>query len=162
MPIDTKQVPNRRKLTFTSLSDLLADAERMAACHAQPIGNWSAGQIFEHLARAMNNSIDGTDVILPWYFRPIVRLLNKPLKKRFLGGPLSPGFQLPASAARKLVPGPTSTDEGLAALRAAIARLERETKRAPNPVLGFLTVEEWNQFHLNHAGLHMSYLVPQN
>ncbi len=84
------------------------------------------------------------------------------MKKRILRGPMSPGFKLPPAAAKNLVPGPTSTDEGLAALRAAIARQEREPNRAPSAFLGPLSHEEWNQLHLNHAALHMSFLVPRN
>ena len=79
-----------------------------------------------------------------------------------LAGPMPPGFKLPDDAAKTLVPGPTSTEEGLAVPQAAITRLEQDPKRAPNPVFGPMTKEEWNQLHLNHAALHMSFLVPQN
>jgi hypothetical protein len=137
---------------------VLADAERISQGEVMALGNWSAGQIFLHLARSLNSSIDGSDTNLSWLFR----LMGRLMKKRVLRGPMPPGFKLPASAARTLVPGPTSTDEGLAALRAAIARQEREPNRAPSPFLGPLTNEEWTQLHLTHAALHMSFLVPGN
>ncbi len=111
MSIDTRKVQGRRKVRYASLQDVLADAERMSAGHAQTLGNWSAGQIFAHLARSMNNSIDGSDLQIPWYIRMPSRLL----KRWMLKGPMPPGFQLPDSAARSLVPGPTSNEDGLVA-----------------------------------------------
>jgi hypothetical protein len=158
MPIDTSKVQGRRKVEFTTLQEVLADAERMSDGNAKAIGNWSAGQIFQHLAKTMNDSIDGSDLQIPWFFRLMARMM----KKKVLRGPMTPGFQLPASAVNSLVPGPTSTQEGLTALRAAIARQERESKRAPSPAFGILTREEWTQLHLNHSALHMSFLVSQN
>ncbi len=132
MPVDTGKVQNRRKVEYASLQDVLVDAERMASGNAKPLGNWSAGQIFAHLAKIMNNSIDGSDLKVPWYFQMLGRLL----RKKMLRGPMSPGIKLPDWAARSLVPGPTSTEEGLDALRNAIARQERESTRARTPSLG--------------------------
>jgi uncharacterized protein DUF1569 len=158
MPNDTSKVQGRRKVQYSSLRDVLADAERMSKGPVEALGNWSAGQIFLHLAKSLNTSIDGSDAKPSWFFRLMARMM----KKRILRGPMPPGFKLPPAAAQVLVPGPTSTDEGLAALRAAIARQEREPKRAPSPFLGRLSHEEWTQLHLNHAALHMSFLVPRN
>jgi hypothetical protein len=157
MPVDTTKVTNRRKVDFSSLQDVLADAERAAAENYKPLGNWSQGQIYAHLAKTFDGSIDGLKFKLPWYFRMMARVM----KSRILKGPMPPGFKLD-DAARDLLPGPTQTPDGLAALRAAIARQQSETKRAPSPVLGNLTVEEWNKIHLAHSALHMSFLVPVN
>jgi hypothetical protein len=157
MPIDTKKVKDRRALKYASLQEVLADAERLSRGNIKALGNWSAGQIYRHLAITMNNSIDGFDNKAPWYLRAMARLF----KKKLLCGPMPPGYQLPPDARASLVPGPTSTEEGLAALRAAIARQDREPNRAPNPVFGPLTKDEWNQVHLMHSALHMSFLVPQ-
>jgi len=157
MPVDTKKVKDRRKVKYASLQEVLADAERLSHGHIKALGNWSAGQVFRHLATSFNNSIDGFDAKSPWYFRVMARLM----KRKLLAGTMPPGYQLPAGARETLVPGPTSTEEGLAALRSAIARQEREPNRAPNPVFGDLTRDEWNQVHLMHSALHMSFLVPQ-
>jgi hypothetical protein len=155
MPIDTSKVKERRKVEYASLQQVLADAERLCRGPIKPLGNWSAGQVFQHLAWVLDTSIDGTDARFPLLLRIMARLM----KKKLLGGPMPPGFKLPSSA-QKLVPGPTSTEVGLAALKAAIARQEREPARAPNAVFGKLTRDEWNQLHLKHAALHMSFLVP--
>jgi len=156
MPIDTRKVKDRRQVAYASLQEVLADAERLSQGNVKALGNWSPGQVFLHLASTFDSSIDGFDVRAPWYLRTMARLM----KKRILAGAMPPGYQLPPEAARTLVPGPTSTEQGLAAMRAAIARQERESNRAKNPVFGELTRDEWNQLHLKHSALHMSFLVP--
>jgi hypothetical protein len=156
MAVDTKRVQGRREVRFSSFQELLADAERMVAASARPIGNWTSGQIFAHLARSFDSSIDGSDIKFPWYFRIIARLM----KQRLLSMPMPPGFTPPGEGARKLLPPPTSTEDGLAALRAAVARQESATRFAASPVLGQLTRDEWTRLHLNHAALHMSFLIP--
>ncbi len=82
-------------------------------------------------------------------------------KKKLIAGAMPPGMKLPPNFAAAVIPEPTSIEEGLAELRAAIARLEQEPHRARKPLFGNLTKEEWNRIHLNHAKLHMSFLVPQ-
>jgi hypothetical protein len=158
MPIDTGKVRDRRKVQYASLQELLADAERIASGKVKSLGNWSTGQIFQHLATSFNNSIDGSDIRAPWYFR----FLGPLLKKRLLGGSMSPGFKLPAWAAASLEPKVTSTEDGLNALRNAIGRQEHESRRVADPVFGPMTPAEWEQLHLKHAALHMSFLVPQD
>lgn len=156
MAIDTAKVQGRRTLKFSSLQDVLADAERMSAGNVRVLGNWSAGQIFQHLATSLNDSIDGSDVRFPWYLTIPARLM----KKKLINGFMSPGFKLPPAAAEVLEPAPTSTEAGLSALRSAIARVQRDPRRAINPVFGVITDEEWTRIHLAHAALHLSFLVP--
>jgi hypothetical protein len=156
MSIDTKQVANRRQVNYQSLADVLADAERLSSGRVRTLGNWSAGQIFQHLANAMNGSIDGLPGTFPWYVRIIARLF----KKKLINNPMPAGLKVPSDLAEKVMPEPTSTELGLANLRTAITRLEREPKRAPSPIFGPLTKEEYNQLHLNHAKLHLSFLEP--
>ena len=156
MPVPTSKVKGRRTVEYQSLQDVVADAERVAAGPVHALGNWSAGQIFRHLALAYNGSIDGLSFRLPWPMQFMARLL----KKRIVKGPMPAGFKLPAEGEKALDPGTTSTEQGLAELRAAVDRLEREPKRAPHPAFGPLSPQEWNQIHLHHAALHMSFLVP--
>ena len=136
---------------------MLADADRLSREPVKALGNWSAGQIFRHLAISFNNSIDGFPMTFPWYFR----LMATIFKKKLLAGSMPPGFQLSSDAAKFMVPGPTPLEEGLADLRAAILRLEQDPHRARNPVFGDISKEEWDQIHLKHASLHMSFFVPE-
>jgi hypothetical protein len=156
MPVNTAKVDGRRKLDYASLEEVLADADRLSSGPVKVLGNWSAGQIFRHLAIAFNASIDGFTMTFPWYFRLMARVF----RKKLLGGPMPAGFNLPSEGAKALTPEPTSTEEGLADLHAAVARLEREPYRAKHPMFGDLGKEEWNKLHLKHASLHMSFVVP--
>jgi Protein of unknown function (DUF1569) len=157
MPVDTKKVEGRRKLAYKSLDELLADAERIGSGPVKTLGNWTPGQIFRHLARSYNASIDGFDVKFPWFLRTTARLF----KNKLINGPMPPGYGMPPDVAKVMAPGETSTEEGLTDLRAAIARLKQDARRVKNPVLGEITREEWDKVHLSHASLHMSFLVPE-
>ncbi len=158
MPVNTAKVDGRRKLDYASLEEMLADANRLASGPVKALGNWSAGQIFKHLAIAYNGSIDGFTMTFPLPLRLMARLF----KKKLINGAMPAGFNLPADAAKAVLPGPTSTEEGLADLHAAVARLEREPHRARHPMFGEISKEEWNKIHLAHANLHMSFLVPRS
>ena len=157
MAINTKKVSGRRQLRYDSYQDLLNDAERLAVSEVRTLGNWSLGQMLGHLARAMEMSIDGADFKAPWPVRFVVRLF---FRQRFLSGPLPAGFRLSGAAHDAFVPGPMSSQSGLAELRRAIDRVHNETDRAPHPLLGELSLDEWDSLHLRHAELHMSFLTP--
>lgn len=158
MTIDTRKVSGRRQLRFESCADILAEAERLAAApELRSLGNWTLGQTFFHLEAAMRMSIDGTKARVPWF----IRLIGKLAKKRVLTKPMSPGFNLPAEASRELIAErEVSVPEALSALRAAVERLARESKRSPHPVFGNLSAEEWEQLHCRHAELHLSFFLP--
>jgi hypothetical protein len=157
--IKTAKVTGRRELHFANLGDMLADAELL--CSTKPItalGNWRLGRALEHLARSIEMSLDGAKFRPPWY----VRWLGPWIKNRMLTQPMRPGFQLPAYAARYLIPeDECEMHEALAHLHAAVTRLRATTRRHPSPVFGPLTLEEWDQLHLRHAELHLSFFVPR-
>jgi len=156
MAVKTAKVDGRRKLAFGSFEEMLADADRLGAGPVKELGNWSAGQVFRHLALAYNGSIDGFAMTFPWY----LRLMAKVFRKKLLSMPMPAGFKLPAEGTKALVPEATSTEEGLADLHAAVARLQREPHRAKHPMFGELSKDKWDKIHLTHASLHMSFLVP--
>jgi hypothetical protein len=154
--IDTTKVEGRRKLHFTSLEDIGADVEQLARGPVRNLGNWTSGQVLKHLALVMNYSIDGFPTRAPFY----LRILGKLLKKRILTKGMTPGFQLPNKDARNLVPGATTWEEGLAAFRTALKRMQKEPKRAPHGFFGHLTHDEYIRLHCRHSELHLSFLVP--
>jgi hypothetical protein len=158
MPVETAKIEGRRKLNYRSLAELVTDADKVTSGPFKTLGNWSAGQIFRHLTIVMNGSMDGLKATFPWH----LRLMARVFKKKLLSGEMPAGFKLPPEAAESMVPGPTSTEEGLAELHAAVARLEREPQRARHPAFGELSREQWDQLHLRHASMHMSFLVPQD
>ena len=151
--INTKKVEGRRDVHFDSLDEMLSDARRLAVAeNVRTLGNWSQGQIYEHLARSLDTSIDGADFKLPAPARWLMTLL---MKKKFLSKPIPPGFK----TTDHFIPGETSTADGLASLEKAVQRQKDETTRVMHPAFGNITLEEWNQFNLRHAEMHMSFLA---
>ena len=153
MTVNTKQVTGRRKLRYESLDDFQADAEKCAGSDTMQLGNWSPGQVFVHLAKTLNKSIDGFDKLFPLPMRIMLNLL---MKNKFLNKEIPAGFKAPGA----MQPKPATNEEGLAMLQEAIARQKQESVRALHPGFGKFTNEEWENFHLRHAEMHMSFLVP--
>jgi hypothetical protein len=155
--IDTAKVKERRQLHFDSLDEIAADVERLAACQkVRTLGNWSSGQVLQHLATTMDNSVDGFPNFVPFPVRILLRLF---MKQRFLTQPMSPGFRLPKRAANMLPP-ETSWEAALANFRRAMQRLKTESRRSPHPAFGPMTVAEWEKIHCRHSELHLSFLSP--
>ncbi len=150
-PINTKTAAGRRAVRYESLSEFLEDAERLANCEVRTVGNWSQGQIYEHLARGLDVAIDGTDLIAA----PMRLVLNLFFKKKFLHKAIPAGFKAPS----KFVPEEISVEEGLASLRRAVARQDEVEERARHPGFGKISREEWGLFNLRHAEMHMSFIV---
>ena len=157
MAINTKKVTGRRSLKYRTLDDLLEEAGRLSAAEVMMLGNWSLGQVFRHLALAINGSMDGFSFRMSF---PVVLASHLFLKKWMLARGFPAGFRLFGRGA-SVMPGETSTADGLAALRAAITRFKRGTARFPHPVFGKMSSNDWHQFHLRHAELHLSFALPQ-
>ena len=97
-----------------------------AAGHVKTIGNWSPGQIYRHLAIAFNGSIDGLPNAFPWYMR-----LDWPGSSRRSSWRPDATWDQAAGRLREGRAAPeTSTEQGLAELRAAVAR-SNESQIAP-------------------------------
>ncbi|QDT95583.1 DUF1569 domain-containing protein [Gimesia aquarii] len=155
MSVVTKKVQGRRTVRYETLDELLAEAEQLATSNIRTLGNWSLGQNFKHIAMALDSSIDGSDFKLP---APMRFLMSLFMKRKFLTKSIPPGFKSTA----KFIPDKTSTEDGLTALREAVARQKQESKRVPHPGFGKLTKKEWEDFNLRHAEMHMSFIVPNN
>jgi hypothetical protein len=158
MAVDVRKVTDRRKLRYSTLQDLVSDADRLATGQVRSLGNRSFEEILGHLILVMNGSIDGSDKPLrfPWYVRIRARLLRKVIFNRGLPA----GHNLPPEADSKMWPRLGDRRQAIEDLRKAVRRLETETKRGSHPAFGKLTVAEWNQFHLRHSELHMSFVQP--
>jgi Protein of unknown function (DUF1569) len=156
MAVKTKSVSGRRTLHFSSYDELLDEVRRLAARPTRHLGNWSLGQVCQHLAAAMNMAIDGPP------FRPglLLRLVGPLLKKWLISRPLRPGFNFPKTAT-VLIPQNSDVAAGVAAVEKAVARLQQNPQRKPHPVFGRMTREEWDQLQFRHAEMHLSFIVPE-
>ena len=151
---NTKQITGRRTLRFQALDDITAEAEQLAAGPIHTLGNWSPGQIFEHLARTLTLPLDGVVLPIPFY----VRWGAKLMLGKFLRDGLPAGIKLSGRSAEALVPDVTSTAAGLTALRDAITRWQRKPAVPVHSLFGSITDEQWTQLHMRHAELHLSFL----
>ncbi len=156
--VATGRVANRRKLRFHSLDDILEEAERLAASELVLLGNWTLAQIFEHLAIAMDASIDGMPFSAPWH----IRLMGPLLRRRILKKGMPAGYRLPEDAQRLVTVGPTAdTQTALHHLYDAVARLRCEDTRTPHPIFGRMTLRQWDELCLRHAEMHLSFVKPK-
>ena len=153
--VRTAEVADRRTLQFRSLEDLRTEVDAITIKPLRVTGNWSAGQILQHVARLMEFSLDGFPMTAPWPIRMIGRLI----RNRMINRPMRPGFRLPARA-DALLPDPgISLEQGAAALRACLDRIAKgEQMTQPSPIFGRLTHEQWIQLHLRHCEMHLSFI----
>lgn len=154
-PVKAAHVTGRRTLHFNSYEDILADVHQMQACSKHALGNWSLGQICEHLAKAIEYAVDGAPFRAPWIFRMVGPLI----KKRIITRPMKPGFQLPKSAVEYL-PSQTEDAAGIARLERAIERFRHCDDIKPHSFFGPMTREEYDQLNYRHSEMHLSFVVP--
>jgi hypothetical protein len=151
----------RRELHFESLEEITQDAEAMAAAERagklRQLGNWTLGQTSGHLAAWIDFGYDGIPLKIPWLMRVLVR----PMKNRVINQPMRPGKNLPGVGGGTLATDLLPTEQGLDRLRRACNRAKAGPPKAPHPIFGRLTHEEWIKLNLRHAELHLSLLRPE-
>jgi len=160
MPINTKKA-QRRNLRFHTIDEALAEIDRIVAAEQagelRATGNWSAGQVFNHIATWLNFTWDGfpPSVNPPWFVCAILRLM----RKRYIHKPTGAGVKIPGLPGGTLGFEPISTEEGARNLRAALLRLKSgEPAKFHSPAFGPMTEAERTEFQLRHCELHMGFL----
>jgi Protein of unknown function (DUF1569) len=156
MAVDTRNTKGRRTLHFDNYQQLLDEVHTLAAVPTRQLGNWSLGQILQHLAKAMNMAIDGP----PFKVAFILRVLGPFFKNRVISRPMSSGFRLPKNGA-VLIPTECDVAAGVAEIEKAVTRLEQTSERKPHFVFGPMTREEWDQLQFRHAEMHLSFITPE-
>ncbi|MEX0725425.1 MAG: DUF1569 domain-containing protein [Planctomycetaceae bacterium] len=154
----TPETQVRRRVAYRSINDIRNDLHPLISQPTFTVGQWSFGQILEHLTKTTNASFDGFGFKAPWWARTFIAPF---IKRRFLTKPMPAGFTLPKSAA---IITPADRVEISAAVDEfiwALQRLERDIPRAEHPFFGPMKPEEWLQLHLRHAELHLSFVVPE-
>ena len=93
--IDTKNVTGRRTLHFDTISQCLAEVDRLADLERQrkltQMGNWTLGQTLGHMSTWAEFAFDQCPLRPPL---PI-RIMAKFMKKKFLHNPMPPGCRMP-------------------------------------------------------------------
>ncbi len=162
MTVNTKAV-ERRDISYSSVAEILTDLDAIEAAHnagtLSTAGNWSPGQVFEHIAIVVDGSLDGSPWNAPMPMRVMAKLLFKK-KALYSDDKMPSGFKLPKSAAY-LVPDESTTFEaGIEHLRKGLNRVQTggEHFNKPSPVFGKMSHEEWTTIHRKHSALHLSFL----
>lgn len=145
--------PNRRPLDFQTFDQLTADVAVLRQRGYDKVGNWSLEQILDHLTKTMLQTLDAQKG-LP---RP-VRWLMKPIIANLLRTRKMPTVPAPKSVR----PGPTVEPGVEDRFADAIRRSAALTgDRIDHPAFGWMSVHDWQQLQLIHAGRHLSFLIPK-
>jgi hypothetical protein len=150
-------MPGPRTLHFDQPGAIMAEVDRLLAGYTR-VGNWSLGQMCNHLAWAMRGSIEGRGSFgAPWIVRRTI-------------GPIA--FHLIRSGRWR--PKRVNLPEALAPKSGLDDRAEAEALRATiqyylahseplgeHPLFGRLTREQWDAFHCFHAARHLGHAIPR-
>ena len=148
-------------LRFSTIEAVLADADRIVAAERagtlRRTGNWTAGQIFGHLATWINYGYEGFPFQTPWFVRVILRIR----KNKYLRDGLPAGVHIPKVANGTYGTELLGTEEGAERLRKALTRLNSgETARFDSPAWGPMPQDQRIAINLRHAELHLGFLHP--
>jgi len=160
MAVNTKKVTGTRDLKFASLDEVLAAAEAIDPATATTLGNWSAAQIVEHVARFMTASREG----FPADMKPplFVRLPIMAVRSLVVSRTPPRGVKLPQQMVDAFIPpADFPWDKAIAHLRAEVEAINSgERFTAPSPLFGKLSHEQWVKLHCRHASMHFGYIIP--
>ncbi|MDR3636740.1 MAG: DUF1569 domain-containing protein [Isosphaeraceae bacterium] len=143
----------RRALEFAGLDQVMPDVDRLLGGHTTT-GNWSLGQICNHLSESVRFSLEGFGVKAPWLLR---MALGSTIKKQILKtGKMREGIKLP----EKFLPKPDLDARAEAeALRASLRLFAAHTGPvADHPMFGPMTHAEWGRLHCIHCAHHLSFV----
>ncbi|GAC1472300.1 MAG: DUF1569 domain-containing protein [Isosphaeraceae bacterium] len=147
---------SRRTLSFGSLDEVMPDVDRLLPVY-RGLGNWSLGQVCNHLAATFRGSIEGFPVKAPWIARQTVAQLA--LKRMLKSGRMPEGVKIP----EELGPRPGLDDRAEAeALRATIRLFAAHTGPvADHPFFGPIGRDVWEAIHRIHCAHHLGFIVPE-
>jgi hypothetical protein len=154
--------PQRRPLKFSSLAEVVVDAEGLLAKGYDRAGNWDLAQVCSHLAEWMRFPIEGFPRI-PLVFRPMVWLMRVTTGKWMRNKVLTEGFPVGGRTLPQTVTAPDGdAAAAVAKLRDVAGRFAAHTGEIhPSPLFGPMTKDEALALQLRHCEHHLSFLVPR-
>lgn len=146
---------------FKSIAELKAELDIIEKAHQAgtltTAGGWSVGQCLMHCATLTRFSFDGFEMRAPLPIRVVGALVFKPMLTR-PNAQMKPGFKLPKNASALLPQDDICVEDGLAMMRAQIARIDDgEQITNDSPVMGKMTHDKWILLHLNHCRMHFGF-----
>lgn len=158
--VDPKRV-KIRVLRFDNIEQCREEVNRLVRADEEgrlvAKGNWTAGQIFDHLGTWINWGYIGYPKEIggpPW----VIRVLLKLLRGFVLRSKAPQGFRMPGVANGTFAFELRDTREAAADLLVGLARLDAGAPPFPSPAFGMMTRDEAIALHLRHCELHLGYL----
>jgi hypothetical protein len=151
-------MPQRRELTFGHLSQVMPEVDRLLQGYRLG-GQWTLGQVCQHLTRSLQGSVEGIPGAGAWLLR---RTIGPWLGRRMLSRGIMPaGFRIRPEWG--VMPGTGLDDRAEAeALRGAILYYSGRTEGFPeHPMFGRLGREQWDRLHCIHCAHHLGFLLPE-
>jgi hypothetical protein len=151
---------SRRALRFDSIAQCQQEIDKL--CDAavqgklQSSGNWTAGQIFAHLAAWIEYGYQGYPINQP----PLpIRWLLRMFLPRMLKKGMSPGVRIPGVKEGTVGQDMQETLAAAERLKQAFARLaNHEPAPYDSPAFGPMSHEDRIRLNLRHAELHLGFL----
>jgi len=148
----------RRKVVYADFDALIADVSALrSAASYRRCGQWSLAGNCEHMGKAIEMSLQGTDLKVPLLLRLAGPVM---LKITLWRGKIPAGIQGPP----ELMPAQGMATSDVEAADAFLKTIHRyiafTSELHPSPLFGKLSRAKWDQLHLLHAAHHFSFIVP--
>jgi hypothetical protein len=147
----------RRALSFSVLDEVMPEVDRLLEGHTTT-GQWSLGQICNHLGTAMQYTVEGFPEQAPWLLRRTVGPVAK--RQIFSSGAFPEGVNLPEKYLPRPGLDPRAEAEALrASLRYYLAHIG---PLEGHPLFGSMSRDEWDRYHAIHCAHHLSFVWPED
>ena len=148
-----------RKLRFKKLSEIVQEAETLLQKEYEQGGEWTLGQISQHLAVSIRQLQKSMDLPFPGVMKWGAFMFATAMARTSQANDI----QLPTMAPPS---DDVSDEEGVQQLRKAIKRYKRSAKRNRRGVfnkytMGKSAVKQSRKYHLKHCSHHFSFLKPK-
>jgi len=148
----------RRVLSFSSLDEAVADAEKLATGDVRTTGKHSFAQILKHLAITHDMATGKTKAPRPPF---LMRLMMPFLKGMILNGPVKPGFKLSAAAEEFFWPSQeVDVQEAMAHFKQSVENYKKNGPLEVHPIFGKATREQLDRLICGHCAMHLSFVHP--
>ena len=149
----------RREREVSSLSQAVADIERLAAGEVRVTGKHSFGQIIHHLALSLDMSAGRVQPPpIPWYMKLMTALFRSMLIN---DKPLKPGFKLPKASEDYFWPDQEfDVQQSLAYFKEAVQNYDTNGPLEKHPVFGEISHAQNLSLSCRHCAMHLSFVHP--
>jgi len=161
--VTTAIKPERRKLTFATLDEVVADAENLQAKGYEKAGNWDLSQVCLHLVDWMSFPMDGFPKpplpirFMLWSLR---NTIGKSMFRKYLIEGMPTGKPTMPQTIKEPSGDPTVA---ILKLKETVERFKAHTGVIhPSPLFGAMNKDDATRLQLVHCALHLSFLVPKS